>query len=169
MSELFSKLGIDWRLLIANTITFFVVLWVLRKFAFRPIMNVLEQRQKTVGAGLDAAQRSTDELAAIQQEKKEILTAAKREAQSIIQSAQQQGAAAKATLLAEAQTEAAATLTKTKAQLAREKESMVTAAKRELADVVVQATAKVLDATLDTKMKNALTKEAVSALKEVRQ
>jgi F-type H+-transporting ATPase subunit b len=168
VSELFSKLGIDWKLLIANTITFFIVLWVLRKFAFRPIMDVLEKRQKTVNDGLSAAQRSSEELAAIQEDKKEVLKAAKSEALAIVNEAKKQGEAMKAKLAADAQAEAAATLEKTKKLLERERESMVQAAKTELADLVISASEKVIGATMDTKMKNAMAKEAVQALKEVK-
>jgi F-type H+-transporting ATPase subunit b len=160
VSELFSKLGIDWKLLIANTITFFIVLWVLRKFAFRPIMDVLEKRQKTVNDGLSAAQRSSEELAAIQEDKKEVLKAAKSEALAIVNEAKKQGEAMKAKLAADAQAEAAATLEKTKKLLERERESMVQAAKTELADLVISASEKVIGATMDTKMKNAMAKEA---------
>jgi F-type H+-transporting ATPase subunit b len=156
-------------LLLANTLTFFLVLWILRKFAFRPIMNVLDQRQTTVNAGLDAAKRSTDELAAIQKDKAEVLKAAKAEALAIVTEAKHQGEAVKAKLSSEAQAEASATLTRTKQLLAREREAMIAQAKRELADVVVMATGKVLDATLDTKAKNALQKEAVKALKETQE
>ncbi|MEK7537956.1 MAG: F0F1 ATP synthase subunit B, partial [Patescibacteria group bacterium] len=77
MGELVSKLGIDWKLLLANTLTFFLVLWILRRFAYRPIMDVLDRRQKTIGEGLDAAKRSTDELAAIKRDKEQVLKEAK--------------------------------------------------------------------------------------------
>ena len=38
MSELLSKLGIDWRLLIAQLINFLILLFVLRRFAYKPIL-----------------------------------------------------------------------------------------------------------------------------------
>lgn len=169
MGELVTTLGIDWKLLLANTLTFFLVLWILRKFAYRPILDVLEKRQQTVKQGLEAAERSSVELEAIQKDKAEILKAAKQEAQQIVQAAKHEGEVVKAQLLADAQTEAQATLTKTKQLLERERESMVAKAKTELADLVIQATGKVLNSTLDTKAKNALQKEAVKALKEVRE
>lgn len=167
MAELFSKLGIDWKLLIANTITFFIVLWVLRKFAFHPIMAVLEKRQKTVNDGLTAAQRSTDELAALQKDKTAVLKAAKTEALAIVNEAKKQGETVKAKLAADAQAEATATLERTKKLLDRERETMVMKAKTELVEVIVAASEKVLAATLDEKTKAAMTKEAVVALKEV--
>jgi F-type H+-transporting ATPase subunit b len=167
MGELITKLGIDWKLLLANTLTFFIVLWLLRKFAFRPIMAVLDRRQKTIGDGLDAAKKSQDELAAIQRDKTQVLKAAKTEALAIVTVAKKQGEAARQKLAAEAQAEVAAILARTKLQLDRERQAMVNQAKTELADVVVMATEKVLASTLDAKAKTTLADEAVAALREV--
>lgn len=169
MAELFTKLGIDWRLLAANTLTFFLVLWVLRKFAYRPILNVLERRQAQVAEGMAAAKQSQTELAAIQQQKQEILRAAKLEGAALIAAAREQAEAAKTKIAAEAQDEATATLQRAKAQLQRERETMIASAKTELADVIVAATAKVLDQHLDEAAQATMTKSAVKALQEVAQ
>lgn len=169
MGELVSKLGIDWRLLLANTLTFFLVLWILRKFAYRPIMDVLDRRQKTIGEGLDAAKKSQDELAAIQQEKAIVLKEAKAEALAIVTEAKKQGEAAKQKLADQANAETSATVERTKQLLDRERQEMVKKAKTELADLVVAATEKVLDATMDDKTQAKLSAAAVVALKEVRQ
>jgi F-type H+-transporting ATPase subunit b len=169
MGELVTKLGIDWRLLLANTITFFLVLWILRKFAYRPIMDVLDRRQKTIGEGLDAAKQSKDELAAIQQEKEVVMKEAKTEALSIVTEAKKQGEAVKQKLAEQANAELAATLERTKQLLDRERVDMVKKAKVELADLVVAATEKVLDQTMDEKAQAKLSEQAVAALKEARQ
>lgn len=169
MGELVTKLGIDWKLLLANTVTFFLVLWVLRKFAFRPIMDVLERRQKTIGEGLDAAKKSQDELAAIQQEKEVVIKEAKAEALAIVSEAKKQGEAVKQKLADQANAESAATVERTKLLLDRERIDMVKQAKNELADLVVAATAKVLDTTMDDKAQAKLSDAAIAALKEARQ
>ena len=46
--ELLHKLGIDWRLLIAQLINFSVLLFVLYKFLYHPILNILEKRRKQI-------------------------------------------------------------------------------------------------------------------------
>ncbi|MEK7637544.1 MAG: F0F1 ATP synthase subunit B [Patescibacteria group bacterium] len=168
MGELVSKLGIDWKLLLANTLTFFLVLWILRRFAYRPIMDVLDRRQKTIGEGLDAAKRSTDELAAIKRDKEQVLKEAKTEALAIVTEANQQGAAAKQKLAEQAQAEATATIERTKVLLDRERQAMVGQAKAELADLVVAATAKVLDRAVDEQTQAKLADQAIAALKEIR-
>lgn len=168
MAELVSKLGIDWKLLLANTLTFFLVLWILRKFAFRPIMDVLDRRQKAIGDGLAAAKQSTVELAALQQDKQQVLQAAKTEALAIVTEAKRQGEDMKRKLVSEAEAESAATIAKTKVALDHERQEMVKKAKAELADVVVAATNKVLAGAVDDKVQSTLAHQAVSALKESR-
>lgn len=168
MGELVSKLGIDWKLLLANSLTFFLVLWILRKFAYRPIMDVLDRRQKTIGDGLAAAEQSQTELAAIQHQKEIILKAAKSESLAIVSEAKKQGEAFKQKLAKQAQAESAATIEKTKMLLDRERIAMVKQAKTELADLVVAATEKVLDATVDEKMQTKLADRAMAAVKEIR-
>lgn len=167
MGELISKLGIDWKLLVANTITFFIVLWVLRKFAYRPIMNVLERRQQTISDGLQAAKQSGEELTAMQQEKQVVLKAAKVEAQAIISAAKEQGETVKQKLAEQATSESTATLERTKELLDRERQAMVRQAKVELADLVVTATTKVLDQTLDAKTRTHLSDRAIAAVKDM--
>lgn len=169
MGELVTKLGIDWKLLLANALTFFIVLWVLRKFAYAPIMDVLDKRQKSIGEGLDAAQRSKQELAAIQADKQEILKEAKGEAHAILAEAKKQGEAMRQKLSDQASADAAATLARTKTLLERERVDMVRQAKTELADLVVAATGKVLDRTLKPADQTKLAQEAMSALEEVRE
>ncbi len=164
MGELVTKLGIDWKLLLANTLTFFLVLWILRKFAYKPIMDVLDRRQQTIGEGLDAAKKSQTELSAIQHEKEVVMKEAKSEALSIVSEAKKQGEAIKQKLSEQANAESAATLERTKVLLERERIEMVKKAKTELADLVISATEKVLDVTVDDKVRAKLATAAVDAL-----
>lgn len=164
MSELFDKLGIDWKLLIANSATFFIVLWVLRKFAYRPLMNVMDKRQATIGAGLDAAKKSQAELTAIQQEKQRILEETKTESLKMLQATQVDAQKLRQQLLDQAQADATALTARTAAELERQRKQMIATAKGELADLVVAATTKVIGQQLDAKLQAKL---ADQAMKEV--
>lgn len=162
MAELFEKLGIDWKLLIANTATFFIVLWVLRKFAFKPLMAVMDKRQKTIGEGLDAAKRSQEELKAIQDEKQRVMEQAKTEALQILQSTQADAGKLREQLLTQAQADASALKAKTQADLERQKQQMLAEAKGELAELVVAATEKVVGEQLDAKLSKKLADQAIA-------
>jgi F-type H+-transporting ATPase subunit b len=161
MAELFSKLGIDWKLLIANAITFFLVLWLLRKFAYRPLMDVMDKRRAKIDDGLDKAKQAKIELEYIATEKQKVLAAARTESLQLIQSAQKDAEARKQELMAKAETEATALVAKTRQQLDREKQQMLDQAKGELADLVVAATGKVIAAQLDDKLQRKLAEQAI--------
>lgn len=162
MAELFEKLGIDWKLLIANTATFFIVLWVLRKFAFKPLMAIMDKRQKAIGDGLDAAKQSQIELKAIQDEKQRVMEQAKTEALQLLQTTQADAVKLREQMLAQAQADATALTAKTRIELDRQKTQMLSEAQGALADLVVAATEKVVGEQLDAKLTKKLADQAIA-------
>lgn len=167
MAELFSKLGIDWRLLIANTITFFIVLWLLRKFAFRPLLGMMDKRRQVIDGGLHQAAQAKAELEEIQAAKQQILHEAKTEALKIVHGAMVEAEVVRIDIVNAAQSEASATIAKAKTALERQKVEMVEQAKTELADLVVAATAKVVVAQLDEKLQQKLAEQAVAQVTKI--
>ncbi len=165
MAELFSKLGIDWRLLLANTLTFFLVLWILRRFAYQPILSALDKRQHTISSSLDHAKQAKQEVEKLQQQKEEMLQDTRQQTQEMLHQAEQQAEAVRQEKLAQAGAEAKTLVDRTRQQLQREQTEMLTKAKGQLADLVVEATAKVLDESLDAKAERDLQAKAVKALK----
>lgn len=165
MAELIHTLGIDWKLLVANTITFFMVLWILRKFAYRPIINLLEQRQKMVADGIAKAKQSEEGYAELQREKQRILEEAKTDALKVVHAAEVEAANLRQQEIAKTQAETSQLLEKTKQQLERERQQMVSKAKADLADLVVAASTKVLGETVDAELEKKLQTQAVKAVK----
>ena len=62
MTELIEKFGVDWRILIAQAINFLVVLIVLRKFVYRPLMNMLNKRREDIEHGIKSAKEAEEKL-----------------------------------------------------------------------------------------------------------
>lgn len=61
MSELISHLGIDWKLLLAQAVNFFALLYILKRFAYQPVMRMLKERRDKIEEGVrfrDAAEES---------------------------------------------------------------------------------------------------------------
>jgi F-type H+-transporting ATPase subunit b len=167
MGELIRNLGIDWKLLIANTLTFFIVLWILRKFAYGPIMQALEKRQQTISQSLEDAKRTTAGYAELQQDKERLLAEAKKSSLVLIREAETEAARLRQAELAKTQTEANQILEKTRTQLERERQQMLTAAKGDLAKLVVQATEQVLAETVDASLDKKIQDQALQAVKHV--
>ena len=78
---LFSALGLDLRIFIAQLINFAVLVFVLYRFAYNPILKILEERREKIKRGLDDAEASAKALAEAAEEKKRIIAAANKEAE----------------------------------------------------------------------------------------
>lgn len=66
MSTFIEKFGIDWKLMIAQLINFGVVFFVLRAFAYKPILKLLDERKKKIEDGLAFAEKAKSELTNIE-------------------------------------------------------------------------------------------------------
>jgi F-type H+-transporting ATPase subunit b len=71
-------------LFIWTILTFLVLLYLLARFAWGPLLKALEERQETIRKSLDDADQATQELKRLQQESAQIIAEARAEAQSIV-------------------------------------------------------------------------------------
>jgi F-type H+-transporting ATPase subunit b len=78
MSELFSKLGIDWKLLIAQAVNFLLLLTILRFTVYKPLLNLLRDRREKIEKGLKDAELSGKRLEEAELMKKNKLAEADR-------------------------------------------------------------------------------------------
>ena len=71
-------------LFIWTILTFLVLLYLLARFAWGPLLKALEERQETIRKSLDDADQATQELKRLQQESAQIIAEARADAQSIV-------------------------------------------------------------------------------------
>ena len=102
MSELIHNFGIDWRLLIAQAVNFFVLLAVLWKFAYAPILGIFRKRREDIAKGLADAREAGEHLTKIEKIGEEKLNAARQDALGIVNQAETLGKQRKEYILAEA-------------------------------------------------------------------
>ncbi len=145
MGELIHKLGIDWKLLVANIVTFLIVLWVLRKFAFAPILKVLDARRALAAKTVDQEKATREALAGAEAQHKDIATQARREAGDILVAARAEAQVMRERLVADAKTDAEKVMSEARAELRRERTAMISEAKKDLATLVVQAAGLVIE------------------------
>ena len=88
MEELVKTFHIDASLLLAQFINFTIVLLVLYKFAYKPILKTLNDRTDKIEKGLKDAEDAQKKLAEMEKKEKEVLTKAKEEGQKIITTAE---------------------------------------------------------------------------------
>jgi len=161
MSELFSKLGIDWKLLIAQIVNFLVLLFILWKFAYGPILAMLEKRQKKIEKGLADAQEAGRKLEESEEKQKEILKKARTEAKDIVEKAHIQAEKAKSEIASEAKVQAEKIITVAKAEIEQEKQKTMAEIKSEIGSLVVAATEKIVDEKMDEEKDKKMIEEAI--------
>lgn len=147
--EALSNLGIDWKLFLAQAVNFLVLLFILRRFAYRPMLEFLEKRTERIEKGLKDAEAAGVKLKAIAEEEKKVLGAARAEARNLLQQAEKAAKARDTHRLAETEEKAKKFLAEAESRIQEEKEKMLVEAKREIAETVVLAVERILKEKVD--------------------
>ncbi|MDD5342318.1 MAG: F0F1 ATP synthase subunit B [Patescibacteria group bacterium] len=160
--ELIEKLGIDWRLIIAQIINFGILLFVLYRYAYKPILRMLNKRTETIAKSLTDAKQIEENLAISNSKKDEILREARKQAQRILEEVTLRGENMRQEKLQAANKEVEEIVRRTKEELAKAKVALVKEVRAEVADLVVQAAEKVLKERLDEKKDRELIESALA-------
>ena len=149
MEELISTFHIQLNLIIAQLVNFAIVLFVLWKFAYGPIMKTLNDRTKKIEKGLKDADDAKKKLAEITIEEKEVLKKARVESQEIIKKAEDAAKKSADNIVVEAKKQMEKMIEDAKKSIEQEKSKMMTEVKSEIAGLVVAATEKIIGEKLD--------------------
>lgn len=102
MQELIRNFGVDWRLLTAQAVNFFVLLAVLWKFAYQPILGIFRKRREDIAQGLADAREAGEHLAKVEKIGEEKLNAARQDALAVVNQAEALGKQRKEEILLDA-------------------------------------------------------------------
>jgi F-type H+-transporting ATPase subunit b len=86
--EFLGNLGIDIKLLIAQMINFGVLLWLLSKFLYKPVIKRIEKDEKELSSAIEEKKKIDDEKEALEMQKKKEITKSKKRAKEIIKEAE---------------------------------------------------------------------------------
>ena len=140
---LLQDLGVDGPKLIAQLINFAIVLFVLWRFAYKPVFEMLETRRKTIAESMDNAEKIKTELTETQAERDKVLAEANQKAQEMIadakEAAQQVGEAEGQKAVKQAEE----IIRKAREATEADRDSMMAELKAEIGRLVVDTTAKV--------------------------
>jgi len=141
-----TSLGIDWKLLVAQIVNFLILLLILRKFLFAPVVKMLVDRKTKIAQGLKDAQSAQERLERADLEAKKIIVKATQGAQVIVASAKKEAEEEKNKIVAAAQEKAAKTIKEAQERARSEEEKIVVRSKSRLGELVALALEKVLGA-----------------------
>lgn len=154
--EVFAKLGVDWKLLLAQAVNFGILFFVLKHYAYRPMLDFLEKRTLRIEQGLKDAEAAGQKLAQMEEKEKEVLIAARHEAKAIVTAAEEAAQKRDALRLAETEAKTKKFLEEAQVKIEEEKQRILAEAKQEIAVMVVAGVEQVLkekvDAVKDTNL-----------------
>ena len=152
--------GWNWKLFLAQVVSFCIVALLLRRFAYKPILAVLEDRRRKIEEGQLNAEKIRKELADAEKRYQEIVSKANADAQRMIDDARESAAHLSERKQQEAIGAAEQIVAKAKEAAALEHERQMQTLKRELGRLVVDTTAKVTGKVLTNEDQKRLQEEA---------
>lgn len=152
LSETANQLGetfvIEWGYIIWQAVSFLILAYVLYRFAFKPVLSTMDERQEKIDAGLKYAEEMKVKLAEAQEEKKKILQEASMEAKQIVTEARVDAESRIDRSTQEAIKSAEEVTRKARAQIELDRKQMIAEARSEISRLVVATAAKVLSKEL---------------------
>jgi len=145
-------------------VTFLIVLFVLRKFAFGRIAALLDERRESVRQNLEAAEHAREEAERLLEEYKTQLAQSKREANEILERARATASEQQRQLSEELAAERERGIAAAQQAIAAETQQSLDRIKSEIADLTLLATEKVLGHALDEKEQRRLVEEALAGV-----
>ena len=136
-------------LIVWTIVTFGALLLVLRVVAWKPLLGLREERERTIRESLDEAKRSRDEAEKLMAQHRDMLSKARQEMAAIIEKAQRDAEQRRADILARAHREAEDKARQFSDDLERQKRAVMRDIKEESVDLVLAAASRLMQASLD--------------------
>lgn len=164
MQELFANLGINWKLLLAQAVNFFLVLFLLNHFVFKKLLVFLEERKKRIEQGIIMREKAERELQRTLEARHREMEQARKEAEGLVASAKVSAKESGQQIIGEAKSREERLLSQAKEQAQREKLAMIGEAKEEIQAKAILFAEKILERTLAKKDEARMVKEALKEL-----
>jgi F-type H+-transporting ATPase subunit b len=131
-------------LFIWTIVTFLVLVGLLARFAWRPLMEALEQRQTTIAKSLEDARRAQQELERLQRESVQMMASARAEAEAIVSRSRSDAEALREELKQKSRAEAAGIVKNAERQIQLETARAVQQIRQEAVDLSIAIASKIL-------------------------
>jgi F-type H+-transporting ATPase subunit b len=152
-------------IVLAQIINFVLLLLILRTIAYKPLLNVLEQRKQRIAQGLEDARKAEERLANIEKDYQARLDAARVESQKLVaertQAAEQQAAA----IVAKANEDAGRVKTQAQEDAEAERNRILADLRSQVVGLSMAAANKVIGSAMDEQRQRALIDEFFSGVK----
>jgi F-type H+-transporting ATPase subunit b len=150
--------------LLAQIVNFLLLVAILAKFAYKPLMQILAERQKKIADAIDAAECERREAEQLKLEYKQQLVEARSKAQVIVENAEKLAEENKEEILKSARAESAYILQKAQEEVARERELALAQLRSEVVALSMAAATKIVTEKMDTELNARMVSDFIEKL-----
>ncbi len=165
MDKILSDFGVQPILLAAQIVNFIVLLIILQKLVYKPVLKMLAERKKKIEEGLANSEKITSELEAIEARKQSEIDKAIEEGKRIINEATENANMIMTEAHTKAKSDMEAMMEEGKQMIEGEKEKMKTEVKSEVAGMIAMSLDKVLGKSLDSKSHQKIAEESIKQIR----
>ena len=148
--EILRAFGIDWKLITIQGLNFVVVLFVLYRYAYKPVLALLEKRKKIIEDGLRDAEDAKTAKREMDAESEKTLRVARTEGGKLVETLRKQGLEEERAILRSAQEKSAALLIAAETRANEERAHILHEAEREIAKLAILGAEKILQELVAT-------------------
>lgn len=159
-----SLIDINPGLIFWTLVTFILLLLILKKVAWKPILTALDQRETAIKESLEKAEKAKEEAQRILYENQASLSKAEEESRKIVEQGRIYAEKLKEQMLKDSKDQAQKILSEATAEIDRKKEAAFGELKSQIADLVIQTTEKVLGETVDKNIHKKITDKYINEI-----
>ncbi|MCQ6274616.1 F0F1 ATP synthase subunit B [Bacillus sp. V3B] len=147
---------------------FIILMWLVKKFAWGPLMGIMKQREELIASEIESAEKSRKEAAQLLEEQRNLLKQARTEAQELVENAKKQGDVQREEIITTARSEAVRLKENAKVEIEQQKEKAVTAIREQVSSLSVLIASKVIEKELNEKDQQKLINDYIQEVGEKR-
>lgn len=164
--EALGKLGIHPLLLIAQIVNFIILLWLLNRFLYKPLLKLFKDRSTKIEEGIKTAEDLKKQAVESEAKQKAYVEEAKKEAHRIVEQATKLGDEEKKKIVVMANEEARKIVERTMSEIDHEKKNIMSDIKKEVGEMVVSLSMAMVKKTIDEKTQKELLESAVKEVEK---
>ncbi|MDR2779225.1 MAG: F0F1 ATP synthase subunit B [Puniceicoccales bacterium] len=152
--SLLGKFGVDWHLLLIQSLNFLLVTFLLYKFGFKSVIKVMAERREKIESGLEYADKMQKAITTFENSRAARIASVKKEAEDIVQSAKNNAKSFLEQGKMESRRLTDNMISNAKKEIALQHDKMIQDAKSEIGTLVVNIAQSVLSAHLTSEERN---------------
>lgn len=159
--NVFSALGIDWKLLIIQIVAFLILVWILKRYVYPFLIKSVDERQAKIEESTLAADEAKAKAEAAEADIEKLMVRARKDAKDIVATAKDEATAAVEAAEAKAMTRADKIVASAKEQIDKDVIAAQKTLHNQTIDLVASATEKILGSTVDNKIDQKVVAKAI--------